>query len=150
MFNNKKDSTSTGSKVAGLIGGTPKHTLTALLDAGTAFEGRLTFSGTIHINGKFTGEISGNDHLVILDKGTVNGEIEVGTLEIAGEVTGQVRVREKIIITSTGRFRGELEAPAGSLEIHNGANFEGTCRMGATTSGTSRLTLAAAEPSRGK
>ncbi len=149
MFNNRKETTITG-KLPALSSGSGKQTLTALLDTGTSFEGRLTFSGTIHINGKFTGEISGSDHLVVLGNGTINGEIEVGTLEVAGEVTGQVRVRDKIILTPTGRFRGELEAPVGGLEIANGAVFDGTCRMGATAQQSSRLTLAASDSTRGK
>ncbi len=149
MFNNRKETSASG-KSSGMTGSSSKQSLTALLDTGTAFEGRLTFSGTIHINGKFTGEIYGNDHLVVLQNGSVNGEIEVGTLEVAGEVTGHIRVREKMVITPTGRFRGELEAPIGGLEISHGASFDGTCRMGASAQPASRLTLAASDSSRGK
>ncbi len=150
MFNTRKELPA-GTKGPGLLGGgAPKQHLTALLDVGTTFEGRLTFSGTIHINGRFTGEISGNDHLVVLENGSVSGEIEVGSIEIAGEVTGQIRAREKVILKPSGRFRGELEAPVGGLEIQPGANFDGTCRMGAGAQPAARLSLATAEATRAK
>ncbi len=145
MFNTKRDATTATSKGGSTAHGPNRNILSALLDQGTQFEGRLTFSGTVHINGKFAGEASGEDTLVILENGSVNGEIEVGTLEIFGEFVGQARARQKIVIAGTGRFRGEMDVPPGGLEIAPGGNFDGICRMGDAQAVDSRLTLAGSE-----
>ena len=43
--------------------GTRPTELTALLGRGTEFEGKLTFFGRVRIDGRFSGEIRGDDVL---------------------------------------------------------------------------------------
>lgn len=103
--------------------------LNAILDRGTTYEGKLTFEGTVMINGKFDGEIFSKDHLIIGEHGRVNGEINVGTLQLSGDVSGKIRATQKVEILATGKFRGEMELPPQALRIEPGALFDGTCKM---------------------
>ncbi len=61
------------------------------------------------------------------EEGTVDGEIEVGTLFVSGAVQGKVKAARRIEITSGGRVHADLETP--SLQIEDGAHFEGGCLM---------------------
>ena len=57
-----------------------RNGLTAFIDEGSEIEGRYTFSGTVMLNGRFKGEISTTDTLIIGDKGVMNGDVREGVL----------------------------------------------------------------------
>jgi len=101
--------------------------LNALLGRGSEFEGKLTFEGTVRIDGKFTGTIVTNDVLVIGEGAKVSAEITCGTVIVHGEVTGNVRAKNAIELHHPARMRGNVESP--SLMIEKGVMFEGQAKM---------------------
>ena len=101
--------------------------LTAFIDEGSEIEGQYTFSGTVMLNGRFKGEISTTDMLIIGDKGVINGDIRAGQVLVSGEVVGNVSAAERIELKRTARVFGDVEAPVVVLE--EGVRFEGHCRM---------------------
>ncbi|MBI5068890.1 MAG: polymer-forming cytoskeletal protein [Deltaproteobacteria bacterium] len=107
------------------IGG--QSELNALLGRGSEFDGKLTFEGTVRIDGKFTGTIVTNDVLVVGEGAKVSAEITCGTLIVHGEVQGNVRAKVLIELHQPARVRGNLETPA--LMIEKGVIFEGQCKM---------------------
>src|SRR6185436_5840618 len=70
--------------------------LNALLGKGSEFEGKLTFEGQVRIDGKFTGQISTKDTLVIGDGAKVTAEILAGTVIINGTVEGNIKATQLI------------------------------------------------------
>ena len=103
--------------------------LNAILDRGTQYEGKLTFEGTVLVNGQFSGEIFTKDHLIVGEHGQVSADIQTGSIQISGEVTGSIKATTKVEILSTGRFRGELNVPPQCLHVEPGALLDGTVRM---------------------
>jgi len=101
--------------------------LTALLDYGASFEGRLTFEGTVRIGGNFKGEIFTQDTLVINQGAHVEAQIEADVVIISGTVVGNVFARQRIIMHPPAVFRGTVTAP--SLRIDEGVVFEGASYM---------------------
>lgn len=102
--------------------------ITALLGHGTDFNGKLTFEGTVRIDGRFRGEIFTAHTLIIGEGAEVQAEIEAGTLIIrGGTVVGNVRARELVEIHAPGRLFGDIESP--SLFIGRGVQFDGRCQM---------------------
>lgn len=101
--------------------------LNAILGKGSEFEGKLTFEGTVRIDGKFSGEISTSDVLVIGEGARVQAEINAGSVVINGEVQGNVRAKTSIELHHPARVRGNLETP--QLSIDKGVVFEGTSKM---------------------
>lgn len=101
--------------------------INTLLGRGTSFEGKLTFEGTVRIDGRLTGEIFSDDILVIGEGAEVKAKIEVGTLIVEGTVEGNVRASRLIELHAPARFRGNLETP--QLFIDKGVIFEGNCKM---------------------
>jgi|GEM_PF-712781 len=105
--------------------------ITALLGRGTDFTGKLTFEGTVRIDGRFQGEIFTANTLIIGEGAEVRAEIEAGTLIIkGGTVMGNVRARELVEIHAPGRLFGDIESP--SLFIGRGVQFDGRCQMRST------------------
>ena len=107
---------------------TPTGDLNALLGRGSEFEGKLTFEGTVRIDGKFTGTIVTNDVLVVGEGAKVNAEITCGTIIVHGEINGNVRAKSAIELHHPARMRGNVEAP--SLMIEKGVIFEGQVQDG--------------------
>ncbi len=101
--------------------------ITAILDQGASFEGRLSFEGTVRIGGQFKGEIYTNDTLVINPGARVDAQIEADTVIISGRVKGSVFARRKVIMHPPAVFRGSVTSP--SLRIDEGVVFEGASYM---------------------
>ena len=106
--------------------------LTAVLDQGCEFEGKLCFRGTVRINGFFQGEIFSPDTLVIGEEGRVKGSVEAGVVIINGEFSGTVKAKHRVEIHQPAVFRGDIITP--SLQVDEGVLFEGSSKMLQTTS----------------
>jgi cytoskeletal protein CcmA (bactofilin family) len=101
--------------------------LNALLGKGSEFEGKLTFEGQVRIDGKFTGQISTKDVLVIGEGARVSAEILAGTVIINGVVEGNVKATQSVELHQPARLKGNVETP--SLSIDKGVIFDGSCKM---------------------
>lgn len=101
--------------------------ITTLLGRGASFEGKLTFEGTVRIDGKFKGEVFSDDVLVIGEGAIVEAEIDIGEVIIQGTVIGNVKAKRSIEIHAPGRVKGDLHTP--SLQIDKGVIFEGRSFM---------------------
>jgi cytoskeletal protein CcmA (bactofilin family) len=107
---------------------TPRNgDLSAFIDEASEIEGKYSFRGTVMLNGKFKGEISSNDTLIIGEKAVVNATIHAGVVLISGEVMGNVLATERVELRGTARVFGDVEAPV--IVVEEGVLFEGHCRM---------------------
>lgn len=104
-----------------------KGQVTALLDQGAAFDGRLTFEGTVRIGGSFKGEIFTNDTLVVQPGAKVEAQIEADTVIISGTVIGNIFARRRVVMHPPAIFQGTVTTP--SLRIEEGVVFEGASYM---------------------
>jgi len=118
----KGDTPTTTSTTGSAPGG-----FNAILDRGSEFEGKLTFEGTVRIDGKFKGEINSEANLVIGESGKVDADIKVGSVSISGEVQGNVTAKNRIELHAPAVVKGNLHTA--SLVIEDGVTFEGACVM---------------------
>ena len=105
--------------------------INTLLGQGSEFEGKLTFEGTVRIDGKLSGEVFSDDVLVIGEGAYVQAEMDVGEIIIQGTVHGNIRAKRGIEIHAPGRVKGDLTTP--SLQIDKGVVFEGRSFMEGVT-----------------
>ena len=105
--------------------------ITTLLGRGATFEGKLTFEGTVRIDGRFKGEVFSDDVLVIGEGAIVEAEIDIGEVIIQGTVVGNIKAKRSIEIHAPGRVKGDLHTP--SLQIDKGVIFEGRSFMEGAT-----------------
>jgi cytoskeletal protein CcmA (bactofilin family) len=101
--------------------------VTTLLGRGSEFEGKLSFEGTVRIDGKLTGEIFTDDVLIIGEGAEVSAEINVGAIVIEGTVNGNIHAKRSVEIRTPARVRGNISTP--SLFIEKGVVFDGNCQM---------------------
>ncbi|HVR03604.1 MAG TPA: polymer-forming cytoskeletal protein [Polyangia bacterium] len=101
--------------------------VTTLLGRGSEFEGKLSFEGTVRVDGKLSGEIFTDDVLIIGEGAEVNAEISVGAIIIEGTVHGNIHAKRSVEIHTPARVRGNISTP--SLAIDKGVMFDGQCQM---------------------
>lgn len=109
------------------IGENAAGQVTAILDQGASFEGKLTFEGTVQIGGSFKGEIFTKDVLIINQGAAVTAQIEADTIIISGSVEGNLFARRRVIMHPPAIFKGTVTTP--SLRIDEGVVFEGASYM---------------------
>jgi len=118
--------------------------LNALLGRGSEFDGKLTFEGTVRIDGKFTGTIVTNDVLVVGEGAKIDAEIQCGTVIVHGEVNGNLKAKVAVELHHPARVRGNIETP--SLMMEKGVMFEGQCKMEGLSSGPTRSPVLTPSP----
>ena len=101
--------------------------INTLLGRGATFEGKLTFEGTVRVDGKLKGEVFSDDVLIVGEGAYVEAEIDIGEIIIQGTVVGNIRARRSIEVLAPGRVKGDLHTP--SLQIDKGVIFEGRSFM---------------------
>ena len=101
--------------------------MTTLLGRGSEFEGKLSFEGTVRVDGKLSGEIFTEDVLIVGEGAEVNADISVGSIIIQGTVRGNIVAKRGVEIHTPGRVRGNINTP--SLLIEKGVLFDGQCQM---------------------
>lgn len=101
--------------------------ITSVLGAGVIWQGSLSGSGGVRIEGSFEGQIALRGTLVIGETGRVSCEnIRAQHVVVAGAVKGNITA-QKVEIRSTGRVWGDIVTVAFSTE--EGAFLRGQIRM---------------------
>ena len=105
----------------------PEQTATSVIDEGCQMEGRLTFVGTLIVNGKFKGELISSNTLVVGESGELEAEVRAGTIILAGQISGHITARERVELRRTARIFGDIVSPV--LILEEGVIFDGRCSM---------------------
>ena len=124
-------STGSGSASGGGFGN-----LTAFIDQGSEFEGKLSFKDTVRIDGSFSGEISSDNTLIVGESGQIMATIKSVAVVISGLVEGDIHASEQIVLHKTAVVKGDLEAP--TVVMEEGATLNGCVRMGKSAGGSSK------------
>lgn len=106
------------------VNGTNVHTI---LGPESTFEGKLSFEGTVRIDGNYKGEIITTDTLIVGQSATVEGTLKVGSIIVNGEVRGDVTASQLVELKAPARWYGNIETP--QLMIERGVVFQGSCQM---------------------
>ncbi len=107
--------------------------INALLGKGSQFEGKLTFEGTVRIDGRFKGEIISDDVLIVGEGADVEAEIKVNRVVVYGTIRGNIKAPGGVNLHAPAKMTGSLETR--SLTIDEGVLFEGSCHMDPSGSG---------------
>ena len=99
----------------------------AYLGEDTIFNGSLNFDGTVRIGGKFEGQVTTKDTLIIGETGHLMAEISAGTVICMGRVEGTIVASKKVEIHSTSKILGNIKSPA--IDIELGGILDGNCDM---------------------
>ena len=102
------------------------HGATSVIDHGCDAQGRLSFVGTVAMNGKFHGESFSADTLYLGSEGEIEAEVKVTVGIISGQVKGNITGAERVELSRTARIFGNIVTPI--LVLDEGAVFDGLCK----------------------
>jgi len=109
--------------------------LSAFIDQGSEFEGKLTFQDTVRIDGRFRGEIASENTLVVGETGEIEANVRSRNVVVSGKVNGNITALQKLTLHKTARVDGDIEA--GCIAVEEGAMMNGRVAMGSAESATS-------------
>jgi cytoskeletal protein CcmA (bactofilin family) len=101
--------------------------LTAFIDQGSSFEGKLSFKDTVRIDGHFSGHITSENTLVVGESGVIEADILSQVVIVSGTIHGNVVASRKVVLHKTAELQGDVEAPC--LVVEEGAVLNGKLNM---------------------
>ncbi len=113
----------------------PKAEVNAHLGQGATIEGKLTFKGSVQIDGRVEGEIIAEDTVVLGESAVVIAKITAAKVIAQGRVEGDIEASQRLELRAPASVKGNLRTP--SLVIHEGVTFEGRSDMGGKESASS-------------
>jgi cytoskeletal protein CcmA (bactofilin family) len=100
---------------------------TTLVGKGLVFQGEVSGSGSIRVEGRFVGTIKVNSEVIIGEEGIVEGNVASKTVSVLGKIKGNVEVEDKITIDVSGSMIGDIAAPR--VVVAEGAVYKGRIDM---------------------
>lgn len=99
--------------------------------------GRLVFHEPVRIEGRFRGEVSSLDLVVISAEGSIEGRVRAPRLLILGELRGDIIGAARVVLGPKSRINGRIEAQ--QLTICEGASINGDIRMPGAASDADKI-----------
>lgn len=99
----------------------------AFLGKGCSFDGKLTFDGTVRIDGRFIGEIFSDDTLEVGPDAEIKAEVKVGTVIVSGKVVGNIHAKNRADLRGGADVVGNIHAPV--VTMQEGAVIDGALKM---------------------
>lgn len=92
------------------------------------FSGDVSFRGMVRVNGYISGTVYSSKGTLIVDSSArVDAHVDVAVAVIEGTVYGDIVAHERVEIGPNARIYGNIWTR--SIQIKNGAIFEGICTM---------------------
>lgn len=86
-------------------------------------EGELHSRGAVSVQGRFTGELTANQSLDVLQGGQVSGKIQTTVLKVSGRLDGEVGARKSLEADKGCRIRGRLVIQPEIIIVHQDADL---------------------------
>jgi cytoskeletal protein CcmA (bactofilin family) len=108
-----------------------KEEVVSYISFASVYEGKITFSGTLRVDGILIGCIekdsNGDSMLVVGKSGRVNGKVNIDKLSVEGVVEGDFYVSQRSEFIIGSKFKGKLFTPV--LVVQEGAIIEGSINV---------------------
>ena len=104
-----------------------------LVDSGTVITGDIKTEGNIRVDGTLEGSVNAKGKVVVGPTGKIEGEIYCQNADISGTLKAKITVSELLSLQATANLLGDIVT--NKLKIEPGANFTGSCSMGAVIKG---------------
>jgi cytoskeletal protein CcmA (bactofilin family) len=95
---------------------------------GINVSGRLVFQEPVRIEGRFRGEVSSSELVVISEQASVEGKVRTPRVLILGELTGDIVGAKSVVLGPRARVKANIHTE--SLTVCEGAQLEGDIRTG--------------------
>ncbi len=102
------------------------------LTAGSKIVGNITADSDFRIDGMIEGDLNCTGKVVIGEAGHIKGTVTCANAEILGLMEGKITCSQQLSLRANGKIVGDVHTK--TLIVEPGAQFNGTCSMGAEKS----------------
>lgn len=102
---------------------------TSLIASNTKIQGTIRCQGNMRIDGELHGDIFCEKKLIIGQAGVVYGNISSKFLDLEGKIYGDIKINMGLKLRDKSFLKGNIDLYSGSLEIEDGAIFNGSVEM---------------------
>jgi len=95
--------------------------------ANANISGKLVFHEPVRIEGRFRGEVTSADLIVITEAGSIEGRVRAPRLVVLGEMRGEVTDSKRVMLGPRSHVSGRIESER--LAIAEGARLEADLRI---------------------
>lgn len=113
--------------------GGSESSMNSLIDRNSHFDGVYTTSADLRIEGVAEGEIRCEGTVTVAEDASVSAQVSARNVVIAGTAEGEITCSEQFVLRPTGRITGQVSAA--SIQVEEGAFFEGSFRMASSSDG---------------
>lgn len=121
MFNTKKTSKTVSNS-------TNQSPSVNIINEGTKIKGNIHAGSDIRVSGTVVGEAVSKGKIILTNNGEVKGNVSSVDADIAGKVEGDVKVSSRLVLRKDAVIDGNIYTK--SLVVEEGAQINGTCKMG--------------------
>jgi cytoskeletal protein CcmA (bactofilin family) len=104
-----------------------KPSLVNLIGEGTTIRGTVDADGDLRIAGYVIGNVRCKGKVIVAKGGKIEGDMHAEEADVAGHVSGQLNLSKKLSLRTGCEVDGDIFTK--SLNIEDGALFEGRCIM---------------------
>ena len=99
----------------------------SLIGKSAQLEGKISFSGSLEIEGKVLGDITAEDNskseVIVREHGVVEGQIESPSVVVNGKVVGDIYASDQLFIAAKAVIEGSVHYRL--IEMEKGAQISG-------------------------
>ena len=100
-----------------------------IIGQGTSIIGDINSNGDIRVDGTLKGSINTEGKVVLGKEGVVEGDVICQNADISGIIKAKITVSNLLSLKETAKLKGDIVT--NKLSIEPGAEFTGSCSMGA-------------------
>jgi len=100
-----------------------------MIGAGTVITGDVYSKGDIRVDGTLKGSVITEGKVVLGREGIIEGDVECSTADISGAIKAKITVSQLLSLKTSAKLNGDIIT--NKLSIEPGAEFTGSCSMGA-------------------
>ena len=97
---------------------------------GSKVIGDIITESNIRIDGEVVGNVSTSAKVVVGSSGVIKGNLTCSEGDLEGKIEGTLKVEGLLILRSGANIEGEITT--NKLQVEEGAQFSGNCRMSNT------------------
>jgi len=100
-----------------------------MIGTGTTINGDIQSKGDIRVDGTLKGSVTTEGKVVLGIDGVIEGDVVCKNADVSGILKAKITVSQLLSLKTSAKLNGDITA--NKLSIEPGAEFTGSCSMGA-------------------
>jgi cytoskeletal protein CcmA (bactofilin family) len=109
------------------VRGNPAEAALSIIASGMRITGDVETNGTLKIDGRIEGSVTGARQLLLGRGGVIQGNVHAGEVVVGGEVHGSIAADERLELQNSAVVNGDIDTK--SIVVLEGARINGAVRM---------------------